>query len=83
MADDIEKIGLFIKGIADVDDKSTIDNDTKILSLGYIDSFSVLDIILFLEEEFDIRVDGDVVSIERFDSIHLIAKLVKELQENR
>lgn len=80
MTDITEKVASLISQLADLDDGESLDKDTKILSLGYVDSFSVLEIITFLEEEFSIRIDGELISLERFDSINLIVDLVKELQ---
>ena len=77
----IEKINAFITQLSDPDMRQSLDNDTKILSLGFLDSFNILEIITFIEEEFGVKVNGDLITLERFNSINLIASLVKELKE--
>lgn len=77
----IEKINAFITQLSDPEMRQSLDNDTKILSLGFLDSFNILEIITFIEEEFGVKVNGDLITLERFNSINLIASLVKELKE--
>lgn len=77
-----EKITKFVRKLSQLDEADVLAGDTKILSLGYIDSFNILAIINFIEEEFEIKIDANNITLEQFDSIGDIARLVRELQGN-
>ncbi len=53
----------FLFGADDVTD------ETSLLDEGYIDSTSVLEIVGFLEEEFEIKVEDEELVPENFGSI--------------
>lgn len=57
-------------------DASQLDDDASLLERGIIDSTGVLEIVMFLEEEFGIKVkDGDMLP-ENFDKVESIARFV-------
>lgn len=80
MNDTTEKIATYIQSISDVDSPDALNNDTKIMSLGYVDSFNVLGILTYIEEEFDISIDLELITLDNFDSINSIAHLVQQVQ---
>lgn len=73
------KIESYIRSISDLSASDALDRDTQILTLGYVDSFSVLGILNFIEEEFAVKVDEKFVTLDYFDSINRIAGLVGQL----
>lgn len=73
------KIESYIRSIAEPSATDEFDRDTQILTLGYVDSFSVLGILNFIEEEFAVKVDEQFVTLDYFDSINRIAALVAQL----
>lgn len=77
-----EKIAQFVRKISQLSDADVLDPGTKILTLGYIDSFNVLSIIHFIEEEFKIKVDANNITLEQFDSVSSIAQMVRGIQKN-
>jgi len=76
------KITEFVRKLSQLNETDALDQDTKILSLGYIDSFNILAIINFIEEEFKIKIDTSNIMLEQFDSIGDIARMVREIQKN-
>ncbi len=77
-----EKITKFVRNVSQINESDSLDCDTKILSLGYIDSFKVLSIINFIEEEFNIKIDANNITLEQFDSIGEIARMVRKIKDN-
>ena len=58
--------------------RTTVGNDTLLFSSGLVDSFGVLELIAFLEDEFSIEIDTNTHEIRDFDTIHMIAGLVAD-----
>lgn len=48
------------------------------LEEGIIDSTSVLDLVLFVEEKFGITVDDEEITPENFDSVSQLAAFVRQ-----
>jgi len=59
------------------DDESAIGNDESLLDRGVIDSTGVMEVILFLEEEFGVQVQDDEIIPENLDSISNIKRFVE------
>ena len=51
--------------------------DTRLLSGSILDSLSVLRLVSYLEEQFEIEFDADQVDSDHFDSVVEIAELVQ------
>ncbi|MCW8996713.1 MAG: acyl carrier protein [Psychromonas sp.] len=60
------------------DDQSELDNNDSFLEKGIIDSTGVLEIILFLEEEFAIKVSAQEMVPDNLDSVTNIVKFVEK-----
>lgn len=58
----------------------SISDETGLFSEGYLDSFSILDLIMFLEANAGIRVDPIEVSLDNLDSIDRILAYVASKQ---
>ncbi len=56
-------------------------NSTTLADDGYIDSMSVVNIIMELSVEFDIEVPFEALINENFNSVSAIANLVRKLQD--
>jgi acyl carrier protein len=54
-----------------------IADDDAIISSGLIDSFNLVDLALFIEEEFHVRIDDAELTAEVFDSINELTILVQ------
>ena len=56
---------------------SAIDRDVSLIDSGVFDSTGILEIIHFLEEELNVKVEDEEAIRENFDSIRAIADFVR------
>jgi len=50
--------------------------DEKLISSGLIDSFHVVDLGLFVEDQFGVRLDDSELTAETFDTLDQLAALI-------
>ena len=50
--------------------------DEPLISGGMVDSFSLVDLALFVEENFGVRIDDTELNAETFDTLDQLADLV-------
>ncbi|MFC1878324.1 acyl carrier protein [Chloroflexota bacterium] len=55
-----------------------LDGKEALISSGLIDSFSLVDLSLFVEENFGVRIDDTELNAETFDNLEQLTKLVEE-----
>ncbi len=67
-----DKITAYIQGML-AGESVDIKEDDDLLSTGLLDSISVMKLIAFLEEEFDVEVPADEMVIENFISVSAIS----------
>ena len=60
------------------DDDVTITDDTPLISSGYVDSFSMVSLLVFLENKFKIKIPPSKATPEAFDSVNNIVALVNQ-----
>lgn len=78
MSDDMrEKIVEYIYDEYVEDESMEIEDDTPLISSGLVDSFSMVSLKMFLEEEYDIQMTDEEASTEAFDTVSRIMELVK------
>ena len=58
------------------EDQSELNNEDSFLEKGIIDSTGILEVIFFLEEEFEIKVDDEEMIPENLDSVNNIVKYI-------
>ena len=58
------------------DEDDEITYETPLISSGFVDSFSMVSLKLFLEKKFGINIPDDQASPEAFDSINSIVDTV-------
>lgn len=63
------------------DNDAELANDTSLLGAGIVDSTSVLEIILYLEEAFGVQVKPSEMLPENFDSVDNIVRFVGRLRD--
>ncbi len=56
-----------------VSDPAELHDDTLLVSGGYVDSTGMLEVIGFLEQEFDVRIADQEMTPENLDSISRMA----------
>lgn len=52
--------------------------DTPLISNGYVDSFSMVSLLVFLEHKFEIKIPSSKATPEAFDSVNRIVALVNQ-----
>jgi acyl carrier protein len=57
-----------------------IASDEVIISSGLIDSFSLVDLALYIEETFNVRIDDAELSADVFDTIDALVELIQARQ---
>ncbi len=55
--------------------------DTALISSGLVDSFNLVDLAMFIEEEFGVRVQDTELNVETFDTLGQLAELVESRQK--
>ena len=60
------------------DEDKEISYDTPLISGGYIDSFSMISLLIFLENKFTIKIPPSKATPEAFDSVNKIVALVNQ-----
>lgn len=58
-----------------------LDYETSFLDEGIIDSTGILELVSFLEEEFNIRIHDDELVPENLDSIEKISSFLQNKQD--
>lgn len=54
--------------------------DAPLISSGLIDSFSLMDIALFAEDTFGVRIEDTELNAETFDTIKELSELIESRQ---
>lgn len=54
-----------------------IDADEKLISSGLIDSFSLMDLALFVEDTFGARIEDTELNAQTFDNLSQLASLIE------
>jgi acyl carrier protein len=72
--------GYILENLLFTSDASQLPNDASLLDRGIIDSTGVLEIVLFLESEFGVKVKDSEMLPENFDSVNNIVNFVQRLK---
>lgn len=62
---------------------SSLKPDTDLLAASILDSLTMMDLVVFIEAEFEQRIGLDDLQPERFRSIRAISELVTGLKNGR
>jgi acyl carrier protein len=60
------------------DGDEEIKYDTPLITGGYVDSFSMVSLLVFIENKFKIKIPPSKATPEAFDSVNKITELVKQ-----
>ena len=78
----IEQITVYLKNeILQQPDREITANEA-IISSGLIDSFSLVDVALFIEDTFGVTIDDTELNAETFDTLDALADLVIARKED-
>ena len=58
----------------------TIKSDESLISSGLIDSFSLVDLSLLIEDEFGVTIDDTELNADSFDTLEQLAALIQSKQ---
>jgi acyl carrier protein len=72
--------GYILENLLFTSDGSELANDASLLERSIIDSTGVLEIVLFLEEEFAVKINESDMVPENFDSVNNIVRFVLRLK---
>ncbi len=51
--------------------------DEKLISSGLIDSFSLMDVALFVEDNFSVRIEDTELNADTFDTLEQLSTLIE------
>jgi acyl carrier protein len=54
--------------------------DEPLISSGLIDSFSLVDLSIYIEEQFGVRIDDTELNAQTFDSVSHLAAMMQQRQ---
>ena len=57
--------------------KRTLAPDEALISSGLIDSFSLMDVALFVEDTFGVRIEDTELNVDTFDNLTQLASLIE------
>jgi len=60
------------------DDESIVGEDQSLMSSGTLDSTGILELIMFVEEKFEVKVADEEMLPENFDSVNAIAAYIAQ-----
>jgi acyl carrier protein len=60
------------------DEDAVVNYDTPLISSGYVDSFSMVSLLVYLEHKFKIKIPANKATPDAFDSVNNIVSLVKQ-----
>ncbi|QDU52384.1 acyl carrier protein [Gimesia panareensis] len=59
------------------EDPESLQNDDSFLETGIIDSTGVLELVAFIEDQYDVQVDDDELVPENLDSINCLIDFIE------
>jgi acyl carrier protein len=59
------------------DASRTISPDEALLSSGLVDSFSLVDLALFVEDTFGVRIEDTELNVSTFDTLNQLTVLIQ------
>ncbi len=73
-----EKLINFIKGEYLTGDDIEINADTRLISSGLIDSFSLVSLQTYIEKEFGKRIPAPRITAESFDTVNQMIEIINQ-----
>jgi acyl carrier protein len=77
MEEYIEKLSAYIASEILKQPKRIISANEALISSGLVDSFSLVDLGLFIEDNFGVRIDDTELNAETFDTLEQLAALIQ------
>jgi len=80
MSDLITKLSTFLANDILKQPNRAISPDESLISSGLIDSFSLMDVALFVEDNFGVRIEDTELNADTFDNLTQLASLIESRQ---
>ncbi len=80
MSDIITKLSTYLATDILKQPNRAISPDEALLSSGLIDSFSLMDVALFVEDNFGVRIEDTELNADTFDNLIQLASLIESRQ---
>ena len=77
MSETIAKLSEFISGTILKQPNRTVDPSEPLISSGLIDSFSLMDVALFVEDTFGVRIEDTELNADTFDNLTQLENLIQ------
>lgn len=77
MSDNISKLEQFIAAKILKQPNRKIGADEALISSGLVDSFSMMDIALFVEDSFGVRIEDTELNAQTFDTLTQLSALIE------
>jgi acyl carrier protein len=77
MSETITKLSEFISGTILKQPNRALDLAEPLLSSGLIDSFSLMDLALFVEDTFGVRIEDTELNADTFDNLSQLGDLIE------
>lgn len=77
MSDLIPKLSAFLATDILKQPGRVIAPDEPLISSGLIDSFSLMDVALFVEDNFGVRIEDTELNVDTFDNLTQLAALIE------
>lgn len=79
--DSKDKIRVFIEeNMAIINDDAVLNDTDNIFEMGFVDSMFAMQLVTFVEFEFDIKVENEDLDINNFNSIQNISVFIERKQ---
>lgn len=59
-----------------------LDPPTPLISSGLVDSFNLVDLALFIEDEFGVHIDDSELNAEFFDTVGQLVEIIESRMNN-
>jgi len=79
-AEIIQGMGNFIQNNILQQPNRKIETDEPLLSSGLIDSFSLMDLALYVEDQYGVLIDNTELNADTFDTLNQLADLIAARQ---
>ena len=81
MSDTAEQLSTFIATTILKQPNRSISNAEPLISTGLIDSFSLMDLALFVEDTFGVRIEDTELNADTFDNLTQLVSLIESRKE--
>jgi len=81
MSDVITQLAAFLATDILKQPDRTISPDESLISSGLIDSFSLMDVALFVEDNFGVRIEDTELNADSFDNLTQLAALIESRKQ--